>query len=87
MTIAQQFLTIAIPFGDGSEWCDIGDVERVIAELGNPARADIAEALRATGVIQFAHGRSRSVRRTRFSFFRKSLNDSSCFSRATRSCA
>ena len=54
MTIAQQFLTIAIPFGDGSEWCDIGDVERAIAELGNPARADIAKALRATGVIHFA---------------------------------
>ncbi|MFY8193884.1 MAG: hypothetical protein ACOVKV_02260, partial [Novosphingobium sp.] len=54
MSTSQQFLTVAIPFGDGSEWCDIGDVERAIAELGNPARDDVATALRATGVIHFA---------------------------------
>ena len=54
MSTSQQFLTIAIPFGDGSEWCDVSDVERAIAELGNPARDDVATALRATGVIHFA---------------------------------
>lgn len=54
MSLSQDFITIAIPFGDKSEWCDVGDVERKIAELGNPAGAEIDAALRKTGIVHFA---------------------------------
>ena len=56
MSVRQDFVTIAIPFADTSEWCAIAltDVARAIAALGNPARADVAEKLRATGMIHFA---------------------------------
>ncbi|NLR72749.1 hypothetical protein HGI47_17885 [Novosphingobium sp. ERN07] len=54
MSVSQDFITIAIPFGDKSEWCDVGDVERKIAELGNPASGEIDAALRKTGIIHFA---------------------------------
>ncbi|MDP3550843.1 MAG: Dyp-type peroxidase [Novosphingobium sp.] len=54
MSLSQDFITIAIPFGDKSEWCDTRDVEREIAELGNPAGAQIKAALLATGVVHFA---------------------------------
>ncbi|MBA4354541.1 MAG: hypothetical protein C0409_07595 [Novosphingobium sp.] len=56
MSERQDFVTIAIPFTDTSEWCAIAlaDVERAVEELGNPAREDVATRLRATGVIHFA---------------------------------
>lgn len=56
MSVRQDFVTIAIPFADTSEWCAIAlaDVERAVTALGNPARADVAEKLRATGIVHFA---------------------------------
>ncbi|OYZ46150.1 MAG: hypothetical protein B7Y31_01015, partial [Novosphingobium sp. 16-62-11] len=54
MSLSQDFITIAIPFGDKSEWCDTGDVAREVAELGNPAGKAMREALLATGVVHFA---------------------------------
>ena len=54
MSVSQDYVTVAIPFGDKSEWCDVGDIERAIAELGNPANAAMAKALRETGVVHFA---------------------------------
>ncbi len=54
MSLSQDVITIAIPFGDKSEWCSVKDVEREIAELGNPAEGTIARALRDTGLVHFA---------------------------------
>ncbi|MFN3458761.1 MAG: hypothetical protein ACK4Z8_14395, partial [Novosphingobium sp.] len=54
MSVNQDFVTVAIPFGDKSEWCDVGDIEREIAELGNPANKAMTTALRQTGVVHFA---------------------------------
>ncbi|AXU18974.1 hypothetical protein C7W88_07925 [Novosphingobium sp. THN1] len=54
MSVNQDFVTVAIPFGDKSEWCDVGDIEREIGELGNPANEAMATALRQTGVVHFA---------------------------------
>ncbi|CAH0495473.1 hypothetical protein [Novosphingobium sp. CECT 9465] len=55
MSERQDFVTIAIPFTDDTEWCTItlADVERAVEALGNPARADVAERLRAAGTIHF----------------------------------
>lgn len=53
MSLSQDFITIAIPFGDRSEWCNVTDVERAVAELGNPADGAIARALRQTGIVHF----------------------------------
>ncbi|OYW47881.1 MAG: hypothetical protein B7Y36_08060 [Novosphingobium sp. 28-62-57] len=54
MSLSQDVITIAIPFGDKSEWCSIKDVEREIAELGNPAEGPIAQGLSNTGLVHFA---------------------------------
>lgn len=54
MSVAQDYVTVAIPFGDKSEWCDVSDIERKIADLGNPANEAMAKALRKTGVVHFA---------------------------------
>ncbi|MCX7283430.1 MAG: Dyp-type peroxidase [Novosphingobium sp.] len=54
MSLSQDYITIAIPFGDKSEWSSIKDVEREIAELGNPAGQAMADALRKTGLVHFA---------------------------------
>ncbi len=56
MSDRQDFVTIAIPFADRTEWAALalGDVERAVAALGNPAGKDIAVRLRATGIIHFA---------------------------------
>lgn len=54
MSTTQDFVTVAIPFGDKSEWCDVGDIEREIGELGNPANEAMVIALRKTGVVHFA---------------------------------
>jgi deferrochelatase/peroxidase EfeB len=54
LSVNQDFVTVAIPFGDKSEWCDVGDIEREIAELGNPANKAMTTALRQTGVVHFA---------------------------------
>lgn len=55
MSERQDFVTIAIPFSDDTEWCAItlADVERALDTLGNPAKGAIADALTATGVIHF----------------------------------
>lgn len=56
MTERQDFVTIAIPFADRTEWAllALADVERAVAALGNPADGAIAARLRATGIIHFA---------------------------------
>ncbi|MES2302922.1 MAG: hypothetical protein V4521_12770 [Pseudomonadota bacterium] len=55
MSVKQDFVTIAIPFSDDSEWCEIAlaDVTRAIEALGNPAKEKLTERLLATGVIHF----------------------------------
>ncbi|MBB3859641.1 deferrochelatase/peroxidase EfeB [Novosphingobium hassiacum] len=56
MTERQDFVTIAIPFADRTEWAPLAlaDVERAVAALGNPANKDIAKRLRDTGIVHFA---------------------------------
>ncbi|WP_226016141.1 hypothetical protein [Novosphingobium sp. FKTRR1] len=55
MTVAQDFVTIVIPFTDDTAWSPLrmADVERVLYRLGNPAEVDIAKRLDGTGIIHF----------------------------------
>lgn len=53
MSLVQDFITIAIPFGEACETFDPADVDRKIGELGNPAHPEIAARLRAAGMVHF----------------------------------
>lgn len=55
MAVQQDFLTIAVPMRDETEWNGLGlrDIEQALAALGNPARPDLARRLRRTGIVHF----------------------------------
>ncbi|MFM2372563.1 MAG: hypothetical protein RIS85_2285, partial [Pseudomonadota bacterium] len=55
MTVQQDFLTIAVPMRDQTEWNGLGlaDIERALESLGNPANPDLARRLRQTGIVHF----------------------------------
>lgn len=53
--MTQDFVTITIPLGDRTEWngLHLADIESAIAQLGNPARGDLARRLRQTHIVHF----------------------------------
>lgn len=55
MTVAQEFVTIIIPFADRTAWSPlrVADVERALCRIGNPVGPEIAAALDKTGIIHF----------------------------------
>lgn len=56
MSAEQSFVTIVIPFADGTEWAGLrfADVERAIEALGNPAHDQVSDRLTAESTVHFA---------------------------------